>query len=138
MPRTVKPPPAGPRSGSGGRGGGTVTQAAEEYAAAMARPGREVNSLKSLDAYLADVATSLEKAQQGLTRAAAVTEEGMPDEPSAADGLRSIAQALAKASQDATSLRVDQHRRNSVDHERLDNRRRNEPGYDSLHPGNNP
>lgn len=136
MPRTVKPPTPGPRSGSSGRGGGSATQVAEEYAAALAR-GREVNSLKGLDAYLGDIATSTEKIREGLIQAAAVAETGMPDEQSAADGLRDLAKHLAKASQDAADLQARQHRRNAVDHERLDNRRRNEPGYDSMHPGNN-
>jgi hypothetical protein len=129
-PPTRRPIPSPSTGGGGGTGGGTLTAAAEGMAAALAKPGRELNTVNNLDRNLVDLTAALRTLQQGLSRHTAVVQEGMPAERAVHEELGRMAQQLGQVAESSAQLRSDQRRRLAADHERIEQPRPNEVGYD--------
>jgi hypothetical protein len=133
MPERRKPnAPFVPTRGGGiGSGrGGSITAAAEQVAAAMAKPGHDIGNLKGMHANLGDIAGSFTALADGLKQAANAQLEAMPDETAVYERLMQLSKQANQVGQEASLIQSDQHRRNAQDHERLDNSRKNERGYD--------
>jgi hypothetical protein len=122
--------PAPSRGTGGGSGGGNLTAAGEVFAAALAKPSTEVNTLKTFDRDLGDLAGAVEAMQGGMKNHAAVVQAGMPDESAAHEELSRYSQQLGQMAEGLKILQADQRRRNALDHQRVEDGRKNEKGYD--------
>lgn len=129
--RVPKPSTGGAQAG---RGGG-LTQAAEQFAGALAKPPTELNLLKNFDESLGDLAGAVAAIESGMKNYTAAAEAGMPAEVHAHQELGRYAQQFRQMAEGLRILQADQRRRNALDHERIDNGRPNEDGYD--HRANN-
>src|SRR5207302_7530213 len=112
------------------QGGGNITQAAEELAGTMGKPGQPINTVKGMDRNLGDLAGALGAIAGGVKNAANGQLQAMPDEIAAHERLMQLSTQVQKAAQEAALIQADQRRRNAPDHERLDNSRKNAKGYD--------
>lgn len=123
--------PSATTGGSGRFRGGALTSAAEQYAAALARPGVDTRTLRGMDAVLVDLAASLEVVEGGMTTLGKVMEEGMPAERALHDALATLATQVRRAATEAGLVQQEQRRRNGADWDRVENApRANEAGYD--------
>lgn len=134
---TMADPTATPRrrvaapGGGGGRAGGRgLTAAAEQFAGTLAKPPTPVNTLKTFDADLGDLANAVEVLQSGVKNHTAVVQAGMPAETYAHEELARYAQQFGQIAAGLKVLQADARRRLALDHERVDNGRPNEKGYD--------
>ena len=126
-----QPRPVPSRQSGNGRNGGIITASAEQVASVISKPAQPIDTLKGMDAYLGDVASAVGALAGGLNNASrGALPESMPDERAVHEGMASIAQRAQQLAQELQLLQADARRRNHQDHERLDNARRNERGYD--------
>ncbi|RSD23955.1 hypothetical protein [Amycolatopsis eburnea] len=123
-----------PSVGAGGSGrfrSGSLTQAAEQYSAALSRPAADTTILRGMDAVLVDLAASLRVVEGGMTTLGRVLEEGMPAEHALHVSLTTLATQIRQAANEAELVQMEQRRRNAADWERIENApRANERGYD--------
>lgn len=128
--RKAVPDPSTAVSGRATGRGGSITAAAEQMAAAMAKPGAPIDTVKGMDHNLGDISSAMETLAGGLKNAANTQLDAMPDEQAAHERLMQLSKQMQQTAQEAALIQADQRRRNAMDHERLDNARRNERGYD--------
>jgi hypothetical protein len=120
---------AAPAPGGGG-GGGPFTAGAEQFAQALSKPAAPIDTLKGMDRALVDFGQAMNVVSDGVKNLRTVAEDAMPDEGVLHDQIGQYAQQMAQIAAGIELMREDQHRRNAADHERIDNHRKNELGYD--------
>lgn len=128
--RRMVPKPTAVTSASGRFRSDSMTAAAEQYAAALARPAADTTILRGMDAVLMDLAASLQVLEGGVSTLGKTFEANMPAERALHDALSVLATQLRRVGTEAELIQLEQKRRNAKDWERIDNPRPNERGYD--------